>query len=89
MVRWVGFWWVLLILWNYFGVCIFWPEIGICMSLISHVAGAIDWSFMELVAAWHEWILVALAVVIDGMLAVSAQCGCCHHFLTWFSIMPY
>ena len=28
---------------------------------------------------------VALAVVIDGMLAVSAQCGCCHHYLS-FSI---
>ena len=55
----------------------------------SHVAGAIGWSFMRLDAAWHEWILVALAVVIDGMLAVSAQCGCCHHFLPYFSIMPY
>ena len=55
----------------------------------SHVAGAIGWSFMRLDAAWHEWILVALAVVIDGVLAVSAQCGCCHHFLPYFSIMPY
>ena len=36
----------------------------------SHVSGAIGWSFMRLDAAWHEWILVALAVVIDGMLAV-------------------
>ena len=33
-------------------------------------------------AAWHEWSSVALAVMIDGMLAVSAQCGCCHHFHT-------
>ena len=27
---------------------------------------------MELDVAWHEWYSVALAVVIDGMLAVSA-----------------
>ena len=46
----------------------------------SHVTGAIGWSFMRWDAAWHEWVLVAIAVVIDGMLAVSAQCGCCHHF---------
>ena len=32
-------------------------------------------------AAWHEWYLIALAVMSDGMLAVSAQCGCCHDFL--------
>ena len=55
----------------------------------SHVAGAIGWSFMKLDAVWHEWILAALAVVIDGVLAVSAQCGCCHHFLPYFSHMPY
>ena len=35
---------------------------------------------MELDAAWHDWFWVALAVMIDGMLAVFAQCGCCHHF---------
>ena len=34
---------------------------------------------MKLDAAWHEWFSVVLAVVVDGMLAVSAQCGCCHH----------
>ena len=45
----------------------------------SLVVGAIDWSFMQLDAAWHEWFSVALAVMIDGVLAVSAQCGCCHH----------
>ena len=50
----------------------------------SHVVGAIGWSFMKLDAAWHEWILVALAVMIDGVLAVSAQCGCCLHFLQIF-----
>ena len=38
---------------------------------------------MKLDAAWHEWSSVALAVMIDGMLAVSAQCGCCHHFHTF------
>ena len=55
----------------------------------SHVAGAIGWSFMRLDVAWHEWILVALAVVIDGVLAVSAQCGCCHHFSPYFWICPF
>ena len=35
---------------------------------------------MELDAAWHEWVSKASDVVIDGMLAVSAQCGYCHHF---------
>ena len=50
----------------------------------SHVAGAIGWSFTRLDAVWHEWILVALAVVIDDMLTVSAQCGCCPHFLPYF-----
>ena len=34
---------------------------------------------MKLDAAWHEWYLVALAIVFDGMLAVSAQCGCFLH----------
>ena len=34
-------------------------------------------------------VLVALAVVIDGMLAVSAHCGCCHHFFPYFSHMPF
>ena len=41
---------------------------------------------MKLDAAWHVWVLVALAVVVDGMLAVSAQCGCCHH---WFSFSVF
>ena len=36
---------------------------------------------MKLDAAWHVWFGIALAVVIVGMLAVSAQCGCCHHWL--------
>ena len=34
---------------------------------------------MKLDVAWHVWLSVALAVVIDGVLAVSVQCGCCHH----------
>ena len=44
---------------------------------------------MKLDAAWHEWVLVALAVVVDGVLAVSAQCGCCHHFLQYFTDMLF
>ena len=36
---------------------------------------------MKLDAARHGWFLIALAVVVDGVLAVSAQCGCCHHWL--------
>ena len=40
-------------------------------------------------AAWHEWYLLALAVLFGGMLAVSAQCECCHHWLPYFFIMPY
>ena len=47
--------------------------------IASHMIGAIGWTFMKLGAAWHVWVLVALAVVYNGMLAVSAQCGCCHH----------
>ena len=43
---------------------------------------------MKLDAAWHEWSPVVLAVMIDGMLAVSAQCGCYHHFHSSFS-MPF
>ena len=46
------------------------------------------WSFISLDAAWHGWSSIALAVMIDGMLAVSAQCGCCHHFHSGFS-MPF
>ena len=88
MVRWVGFWWVLQNLWVSL-VATFLARDWNLHIINSHVAGAIGWSFMRLDAAWHEWILVALAVVIDGMLAVSAQCGCCHHFLPYFSIMPY
>ena len=34
---------------------------------------------MKLDAAWHVWFYMALAVVVDGMLAVSAWCECCHH----------
>ena len=30
----------------------------------SHVVGAIVWSFIELDAAWHECVLIALAVVV-------------------------
>ena len=54
---------------------------------------------MKLVPAWHGWFSTALAVMDDGMLAVSAQCGCCHHFLTsssmpfhafsFFGVMPF
>ena len=46
---------------------------------------------MKLDAAWHGWFSVALAVVIDGILAVSTQCGCCHHYLSFsvFLICPY
>ena len=43
---------------------------------------------MKLYAAWHELSSMALAVVIDGMLAVSAQCGCFHHFHS-SSSMPF
>ena len=57
--------------------------------LDSLIAGAIGWSFKKLDAAWHEWVLMALAVLIDGVLAVSAQCGCCHNFLPYFSNMPF
>ena len=38
---------------------------------------------MKLIAAWHEWSSIALAVMIDSMLAVSTQCGCCHHIHTF------
>ena len=55
----------------------------------SHVVGAIGWSFMKLDAAWHEWVLVALPVMIVGVLAFSAQCGCCHHFLPYFLLCPF
>ena len=48
-------------------------------TIVSHVVGALGLSFMGLDAAWHGWILVALPVMFDGVLAVSAQCGCCHH----------
>ena len=46
---------------------------------------------MELDAAWHEWVGIALAEMIDGMLAVSAQCGCCHHFNIFLNsyVMPF
>ena len=44
----------------------------------SLVVGATVGSSMRLGAAWHEWSSMALAILIDGMLAVSAQCGCCH-----------
>ena len=44
---------------------------------------------MELDAAWHVWYLIALAVLVDGVLAVSAQCGCCHHWLHYFLICPF
>ena len=44
---------------------------------------------MKLDAAWHEWVSIALAVMIDGLLAVSAQCGCCHHFLQYFIDTPF
>ena len=45
---------------------------------------------MKLDAAWHEWSSVALAVMIGGMLAVTAQCGCCHHFHTFCGFsMPF
>ena len=43
---------------------------------------------MELVAAWLGWSSIALAVMIDSMLAVSAQCGCCLHFHS-SSSMPF
>ena len=34
-------------------------------------------------------VLIALAVLIGGMLAVSAQYGCCHHWLHFFFVMPF
>ena len=43
---------------------------------------------MKLEAARHEWSSIALAVMIDGMLVVSAQCGCCHLFHS-SSSMPF
>ena len=43
---------------------------------------------MRLDAAWHVWFLVALPVMIDGVLAVSALCGCCHHLLLYFLVCP-
>ena len=88
MVRWVGFsggffklmgfpWWLHFFArdWN-------------LHIIVSQVVGAIGWSFMGLDAAWHEWFLVALPVMFDGVLAVSAQCGCCHHSLHCFLICP-
>ena len=59
------------------------PEIGICISLLV--------SKLVLFLEFHEvgccmacmWI-IALTVLIDGMLAVSAQYGCCHHFHMYF-----
>ena len=65
------------------------PEIGICISLIVLLLVLLVGSFMGLDAAWHECVLIALAVLIVGVLAVSAQCGCCHHSLPYFSNMPF
>ena len=73
---------------GFFGGYIFLARDWNLHVIYSHVAGAIGWSFMRLDAAWREWILVALAVVIEGVLAVSAQCGCCHHFLPFFLLCP-
>ena len=90
LVRWVGFLVGSSKLWVYFGGYILFARDWNLHIIDSHVVSAIDWSFMELDAAWHEWVLVALAVVIDGMLAVSAPCGCCHHYLldSVFLAMP-
>ena len=74
---------------GYFGGYILFARGWNLHPIDSHVAGAIGWSFMRLDAAWHEWVLVALAVVIDGVLAVSAQCGCCHHFCPYFLMCPF
>ena len=65
------------------------PEIGICISLIVLLLVLLVGSFMGLDAAWHECVLIALALLIVGELAVSAQCGCCHHSLPYFSNMPF
>ena len=73
------FWWVFLKFHGCSLVATFFARDWNLHIIDSHVVGAIGWSFMGLVAAWHEWLLVALPVVIDGVLAVSAQCGCCHH----------
>ena len=75
--------------WDFFGGYILFARDWNLYIIDGHVVGAIGWSFMKLDAAWHVWVLVALAVVIDGVLAVSAQCGCCHHFLQCFSNMPF
>ena len=43
--------------------------------------------FPVLDAAWHVWLFIALAVLLDGMLAVSAQCGVVT--IGFFAYMPY
>ena len=61
------------------------PEIGICISLLV--------SKLVLLVEFHEVgcciecvSLIALTVLNDGMLAVSAQCGCCHHSIMCIDI---
>ena len=76
-------------LWVFFGGYILFARDWNLHIIDSLVVGALDWSFIKLDAAWHEWISIALTVMIDGVLAVCAQCGCCHQFLQYLNDLPF
>ena len=54
------------------------PEIIICISiLVSKLVLVVESDEVGCCMAYVS--SIALTVLNDGMLAVSAQCGCCHH----------
>ena len=56
------------------------PGIGICISLLKVSMLVLFLEFHEVGCCMVCLSIIALTVLNDGMLAVSAQCGCCHHF---------
>ena len=56
------------------------PEIGICISLWIVIKLVLLLEFHEVRYCMACVNIMALTVLDDVMLAVSAQCGCCHHF---------
>ena len=58
------------------------PEIGICISVSKLV---LLLKFHEVGCCMACVNIMALTVLHGDMLAVSAQCGCCHHFNICFN----
>ena len=80
-IFWLGglyFWWDFKIVGHFLVASFCKPEIGICISLlVSKIVLLVE--FHEVGCCMACVSLLALTELNDGMFAISAQCGGCHH----------